>query len=221
LKDEATLVDWSTRGRTVAARLVRRIVERGWEHLGRSAVLALPPLTAGSLHARLSGRDAEDFAARPTWGTCRETTPFTRNQHHPLVAKLTERYGNGLLPHVVARLVELAELPRLVRAITASLRAEPDGLSYRHARASGLGLSQREAARGRLIHRVRLDERGRISLYQIVSPTAWNFHPSGVVAEGLRNLIGTDLRDLKSKAPQVIEAIDPCVRYQLTVEDQG
>lgn len=217
LQSEAAVVKWSTGADTVAARLVRRLVERGWEQLGRSAVAALPPLTAVSLHARLSNDDAEDFAARPTWGTCRETTPLTRNQHHPLVAELTGRYGNGLLSRVVARLAELADIPRRVRTVAVSLRSEPGVPSASHTSASAVGLSQIEAARGRLIHRVVVSG-SRVSRYQIVAPTAWNFHPSGVAAEGLRNLIGMDPEEVQSKASLLIEAIDPCVHYQLTVQ---
>lgn len=217
LQSEAALVQWCTRGSSIAARLVRRLVDRGWEPLGRSAVAALPPLAAVSLHRRLSADDGEDFAARPTWGNCRETTPFTRNQHHPLVAELRERHGNGLLSRVVARLVELADIPRRVRTAGASLRSDAGITSARHAPISAVGLSQIEAARGRLIHRVAL--RGnRVSRYQIVAPTAWNFHPSGVAVEALQNLVSRDPEAVAGQASLLIEAIDPCVPYQLLIQ---
>lgn len=219
LRGEDALLDWCTRENVVAARLIRRVWENGWAHLGRSAVAALPPLTAESLHARLTAEDAEAFVARPTWGACRETTPLTRNQHHPLIAELTRRHGNGLLVRLVARLAELANIPRRVRETAASLRPEPGLAESRQTPASALGLSQIEAARGRLIHRVALCGR-QVSHYQIVSPTAWNFHPSGVVAEGLRSVINTDPDDLEAKASLLIEAIDPCVQYQLTVHHE-
>jgi coenzyme F420-reducing hydrogenase alpha subunit len=80
-----------------------------------------------------------------------------------------------------------------------------------------LGLSQIEAARGRLIHRVALRGR-RVSRYQIVSPTAWNFHPVGPAAEGLRRVVNNDPEGVPNKAALLIEAIDPCVQYQLTVQ---
>jgi hypothetical protein len=214
---EEAAVEWCTSCDTVAARLVREVVHRGWAPLGCSTVAPLPPLKAVSLHARLSSDDAEDFAARPTWGACRETTPFARNQHHPLVAELRRRHGNGLLPRLVARLAELADIPRRVRDIAASLRPEPGLASPPEAPGLAWGLSQIEAARGRLIHRVGVRD-GRISLYQIVAPTAWNFHPSGVAAEGLRNVISAGPGGMESKASLLIEAIDPCVGYQLTIE---
>ena len=220
LQGEAALLAWAAGGDTVAARMVRRVSDRGWAQLGRSAVAALPPLTTMSLHERLGGEDAEAFAARPTWGSCRETTPLSRNQHHPLVAELVGRHGNGVLSRLVARLAELADTPRRIRATAASLRPDAGFMSPGEALAPAIGLAQVEAARGRLIHRVVVTGR-RVSAYQIVAPTAWNFHPSGVAAQGLRNLIGTDPEGVEAKASLLIETIDPCVQYQLIVERGG
>ncbi|MGF1612973.1 MAG: nickel-dependent hydrogenase large subunit [Gammaproteobacteria bacterium] len=216
LAGEAALASWSAGGRTPAAQLVQWVLDRGWEQFGRSAVLPLPALSATSLHAKLSSDEAEDFAACPTWGTCRETTPLTRNQDHLLVAELMGRYGNGLLPRLVAALVELADVPKRVRQVTALLRSESGVAGHGKGSVSGLGLSQIEAARGRLIHRVGVTG-DRISMYQIVAPTAWNFHPSGVAIQGLRTLDGAPSDGVEAQAALLIEAIDPCMRYHLTI----
>lgn len=220
LQEETALAEWSMRTDTIAARLVRRVIGRGWAQLGRSSVAALPPLELSSLHARLGSDDGEDFAARPTWEGCRETTPLTRNQHHPLVANLMKRHGNGLLPRVTARLAELADFPRLMGGIIATLEPDPGGVSINTAPVSAVGLAQIEATRGRLIHRVAV-RADRVSEYQIVAPTAWNFHPSGVAAEALVSAIGIDPEGIEEKAALLIEAIDPCVQYRLSVRHEG
>ncbi len=77
------------------------------------------------------------------------------------------------------------------------------------------GLGQVEAARGRLLHRIQLDGE-RIRRYQIVAPTEWNFHPQGVVAQSLKTLSG-DNEQIEQQARLLINEIDPCVTYQLSV----
>ena len=72
-----------------------------------------------------------------------------------------------------------------------------------------------EAARGRLVHRVEM-ENGTIGSYRILAPTEWNFHPRGVVAESLATLRGG--RDkVEQQARLLINAIDPCVGYELSL----
>ena len=82
--------------------------------------------------------------------------------------------------------------------------------------APGLGLAQTEAARGRLIHRVQLED-GKISRYQILAPTEWNFHPQGLIAQSLGNLSVSDGQQLQLLAKMMINAIDPCVGYDLRI----
>jgi Ni,Fe-hydrogenase I large subunit len=73
-----------------------------------------------------------------------------------------------------------------------------------------------EASRGRLIHRVAL-EGERISRYQILAPTEWNFHPQGVLARGLAGLDVKDPGKFRWQAGLLINTIDPCVGYDLEV----
>lgn len=53
--------------------------------------------------------------------------------------------------------------------------------------ADGIGLVQVQAVRGLLIHRLELRQE-RVYDYRIVAPAEWNFHPEGVVAQGLKPL---------------------------------
>ena len=82
--------------------------------------------------------------------------------------------------------------------------------------AVGIGISQVEAARGRLVHRVEL-ERALVRSYRILAPTEWNFHPRGVLVQGLTGLQARTQAELNRRAASLINAIDPCVGYQLRI----
>jgi Ni,Fe-hydrogenase I large subunit len=80
----------------------------------------------------------------------------------------------------------------------------------------GIGLS--EASRGLLVHRVVIAD-ALVQRYQVVAPTEWNFHPKGVVAQGLAAIArsGVSIAELERLAHLYITAVDPCVEYQLSV----
>lgn len=209
--------DWLDQGKTLPARLLRRLRETGWDQLGRSDSVFLPPLLeTATLHERLGGAETETFISLPDWqGTACETTPLQRQQAQPLVKALLEREGNGLLTRFVARLVELAAIPDLLQAGLA-IQSPHSPSAMGKARDSGVGLAQVEAARGRLVHRVEIED-NVIKRYQILAPTEWNFHPRGVAVQGLHTLTGDDEEQLQQQAALWINAIDPCVGYQLQV----
>ena len=81
--------------------------------------------------------------------------------------------------------------------------------------AAKTGISQVEAARGRLVHRVVCDD-GVVSDYRIVAPTEWNFHATGSVADGLAHL-ATDRPDVVQQADLFLTLMDPCVGWSLEV----
>ncbi|SBT06787.1 Hydrogenase expression/formation protein HupK [Candidatus Propionivibrio aalborgensis] len=83
--------------------------------------------------------------------------------------------------------------------------------------APGVGRALVETARGLLMHEVAL-ENDRISDYRIVAPTEWNFHPQGPLPGWL---IGRDCSnevELRRFAAHAVAALDPCVRWELTLE---
>jgi hypothetical protein len=209
------LLAWAEDKDTAAARLVRQVEIRGWASAGRNQVSALPSLSAADLDPLLSGGDADRFAAEPTWqGAPRESSPFTRQREQSLVAALICDYGNGLLPRLAAQLLELASLQQSLHTRLRHLDEPVESLAVRTG--DDLGVSLVPAARGLLVHRVAV-RGGRIRDYRILAPTEWNFHPGGVMAQGLSALSSENRETLERQAHMLVTAVDPCVDYYLTI----
>lgn len=212
----SALSGWLDRGEVMSARLLRQVRDRGWSSLGRSATAFLPALGDESLHKRFTAADADGFVAEPLWeGESFETSSLGRQESQPLVRELLATEGNGLMTRLVARLVELSGIPLRLRQMGEALeRLCADVPGDAGAPRSGVGIAQIEAARGRLIHRVEIDQ-GVIRRYQILAPTEWNFHPRGVAAQGLLGLREADEQTLQKQAALYIHAVDPCVGFDL------
>jgi len=207
ISDEAQLGAWLNANPALAAGLLNVSYQRHWPALGHSLVAGLPALDPAELNRHMQNSDCSAFCRLPQWqGCCFESTPLSRRQTSPLLADLCSRYGNGLLPRFVAVLLEVAAIPQ---GLAASLETSQ---AYG---ADGVGLAQVPAARGLLIHRLALHQ-GRVYDYRIVAPTEWNFHPDGVLAQGLMALQAADADDLRQQAEWLIHAVDPCVAYRVT-----
>ncbi|MCP3670571.1 MAG: hypothetical protein GY814_09080 [Gammaproteobacteria bacterium] len=206
ISDIEEFATWVGSGQTPAARTLGLVMAQDWRELGRCHMEDLPALESEQLH-RLLQDDA--FVAQPQWlGSCRETTSCTRVESQ-LLQQLRDRYGNGLLVRMVARLTEIAQLS--LNLLPAPGETGPVEL----AGVQNPGIGQVAAARGQLVHRVELQE-GVVSNYQILAPTEWNFHPCGLVATGLATLKG-DESQITKQARLLIDAIDPCVGYELII----
>jgi coenzyme F420-reducing hydrogenase alpha subunit len=206
--DADALDDWVDNTDTPATRMLQFVRDRGWEALGPTSAEVLPALPAEALRARIDANDADGFIARPTWdGQPRETGPAARHSAHPLIKGLQGRYGRGLLVHLAARLLDMAETIVGLRGPLVAERPMPDVP----------GLCQLEAARGRLCHRVLLDG-GRIERYRILAPTEWNFGREGPAAQALADITDPQVETAKTQAQLLIHAIDPCVGYDLEVQ---
>ena len=216
ISDPGALHDWSRRRESVAARLLQTVSGQGWQGLGAADCGFLPDLPQDRLNRLLEGPDAERFVAEPQWeNRACETTPLARQYDGELIRALAGEYGNGLLTRLVARLVELARIPAAMRALVTETGA--DRLAdVNPVLPAGVGIGQVEAARGRLVHRVVLED-GCVRRYQILAPTEWNFHPDGVVARGLSQLPDRDADTLQRQAAMLINTVDPCVGYDLQV----
>ena len=223
--DADALVRWADTGGTCAARLLGKILEQGRGGLGRSGVSFLGAVDPVEVAQRLDRQDADGFIAAPVWrGEPCDTGALARERDAPLLRSLTARYGNGLVTRQAARLSELTRLPGRLRCLLSTMTSDPGpsgaALARQDAPAAidqrGLGIV--EAARGLLVHRLELDG-DRVRGYRILAPTEWNFHADGALAQGLRGLEADD--DLSGLVRLLVDAIDPCVGYQLEIVGLG
>ncbi|MBT3206003.1 MAG: hypothetical protein HOM14_08740 [Gammaproteobacteria bacterium] len=215
INDLDGLNHWITECDSIAARSVSFIINNNWSSEGFSDCLHLPELNPEELIKRFNANNAEEFIAQPDWKGCLyETTSLTRQQQHPLVQQLILQFNNTLITRWVARLIELASIPQQLQNLLDQLETVNNIPQLKAA--STTGLAQTEAARGRLIHHVQIQQQ-KISNYQILAPTEWNFHPQGLIAKSLTNLTPKHPEQLDQLARLVINAIDPCVGYSLRI----
>lgn len=209
---------WIGTHSTCATCFLEHMMEMNWQQLGRAQPAYLPFLDDNSLHHRLTAIDAESFIAEPTYeGSTCETTSLLRMQSTPLIEALVNEYGNGLLARTTARLVELAGIPQRINELLSSIsQSKSSNYGLIPDAWDGAGIGQVEAARGHLVHRIEL-KNGRIDRYQILAPTEWNFHPRGIVAQGLQGMDAVDETVLRRQTALLINAVDPCVSYELGV----
>ncbi|HDK37784.1 MAG TPA: Ni,Fe-hydrogenase I large subunit [Thiolapillus brandeum] len=206
IDDQDALFAWADSSGTIAARLISKVRQHGWENQGACHIDALPALTDDEIHQLLQDRE---FVRLPQLdGRCCETSSLSRSQSR-LLDVLLNAHGNGLLSRLVARLTEIA-------CLASQLIPEEETEIPAYSRYDDAGIGQAAAARGQLIHRVNL-EGNRIVRYQILAPTEWNFHPRGVVAQALASLRG-GADEIELQARLLINAIDPCVGYELQLK---
>jgi len=134
----------------------------------------------------------------------------------PLLRALVADHGGSVAARVIARLVEVARLlPAMERWAEALVDGQPffaDG----ELPASGAGVGFVEAARGALGHWLAVDD-GKISRYQIVAPTTWNFSPrdaGGVPGALEQALTGLPVGPAAAESvliQHVVRSFDPCM----------
>jgi Ni,Fe-hydrogenase I large subunit len=207
------LLQWLKNNASIPAALLNELFELQYQSLGRTELSLLPELNGNDLRNYLSQQNADEFSRFPTWQGLRyETSCLNRQQYQPLITDLLQNHGNGLLTRLASRLLELASLPDILRQNAAELRTGSplkDCQSY---------LAQIQTSRGLLIHQVEL-KHGIIKHYQIIAPTEWNFHPQGVAALSLQQLTALDKTTLHQQATLIINALDPCVGFELLIEE--
>lgn len=215
IRNQTELRDWLGGNPSQSARLLYHLFEQGLADLGHNPIACLPQLSDAALEQAIR-QDPAGFCRLPTWqGQSMETSALNRWQQHPLIADLQSQYGNGLLPRLVARLLEIASMPQRLQALSSQL-TDSNQLASPPSVTDGIAIAQIHAARGLLIHRLELRQ-GLVHDYRIVAPTEWNFHPAGVVAQGLLQLRG-DEASLRRQAGLWIGAVDPCVEYRIQIK---
>ena len=208
------LHSWAMLGTCPAARFLRKVWDEDLAEFGRCSLRPVPDMMAWDLDGALAADVDNRFVSRPEWeGEACETGPLVRMSGHSLVAELWQRYGNGLLTRLVARLVELVGLSGRLGQLLNGLSSNSASLGIGGNR---VGLGQVEAARGRLAHRVKV-EGDRVSRYQILAPTEWNFHPRGPLWRGLVGMPAGNADILQRQVGFLVVALDPCVAFTVQV----
>jgi len=220
LNTEIQLQDWLKQNDALPANLLNYVYNQGWAAAGQNDIACLPELEIAALNRHMQQQDLTAFSRTPHWqGRCVEATLLNRQLSQPLIIALHGRYGNGLVVRMSARLLEIALIPSRLRQLLAQIKNKTD-ISSMSASNERIGLAQIHAARGLLIHRLDLHQ-GRVCDYCIVAPTDWNFHPQGVVVQGLKQLQTENSNDLQRQAELLINAVDPCVQYALNLTESS
>ena len=217
-RDLAGFDAWRQAGATLVAKLFTDLgdgPDPGGSHCALLPALAdLDDAAARDLARRALAEPA--FCAVPTWRDApAETGALARAGNRPPLAAWIARRGRGAGARLLARLLELAELPQRLRAEADSggrarvVRAWPLG--------DNAGMAGVETSRGLLIHVARLAE-GKVADYRIIAPTEWNFHPAGPLAQALAGLeTGSGL---EAAARLVSQSLNPCVAYGVELVEQ-
>lgn len=216
--NEEELLDWLRDNKSLPATLLNDVYRRNWQAIGQSKVSCLPELDRQNLNRFMEQEDLRVYSQFPHWQSrCFETTVLNRQRQQPLIMDLEARYQNGLLVRILARLLEVSQVLANLRLLLNTIN-DDFCVTINTELGWDIGLGKVQAARGLLIHRVELWQ-GRIKDYCIVAPTEWNFHPQGVVAQSLKSLQANDSELLRQQAERLINSIDPCVYYDLTLID--
>ena len=192
------LRDWAENAKTAAGRFISWLFATD-----RFAVAAFPPVRLpefdpGTLPAWLSSESQNGLAG---------ATSYIRRAGDPL---LTGLGTPGLGVRFAARLVELARLPGEILAVLTGETQSPSASRDE----TGAGFGAVEAARGLLVHTATI-EQDRVSAYRMLPPTERNFAGRGIAARCLDDLHTANEDERRLRANLVVNAIDPCVAYEV------
>ena len=133
----------------------------------------------------------------------------------PLIRDLLAGGAPSVAARIVARMMEVAQLPGLMLQWLDRIDPEAPFIQHHDWPVEGRGVGLVEAARGGLGHWVAI-EAGKIAAYQIVAPTTWNFSPrdgQGVPGPLEQALEGVEAEGEtgRLRVQQVVRAFDPCM----------
>jgi hypothetical protein len=205
------IIHWGSLQNTQAARFLYWLNQQDWKYAGSSNIKLLSEINDLQLVTRIT-TEQESFTAQPDWESrCYETSWFNYQQDNSVIKQLRQEVGNGIYTRIVARLIEVADLMTKLHSF---FHAE---IKLNRPVSMVKGLGHTDAARGRLSHYVQV-ESGIVRRLFILAPTEWNFHPKGVAANSLCHLDNSIA--LRLQADLLIHAIDPCVGYQLQINNE-
>ena len=155
------------------------------------------------------------FAAAPAFAGCpAETGALARHAAEPVVAELLAD-GRRVAARLTAR---RADIEFLAQGLLdpSLLLGWLDGASA----GEGVGVARVETARGLLLHLMQVKD-GRVEAYVIVAPTEWNFHSQGAFVGEIVGSPAATRDEAEMLARRLTLALDPCVSYQVVVEEVG
>ncbi|MBP2653950.1 MAG: Periplasmic [NiFeSe] hydrogenase large subunit [Firmicutes bacterium] len=125
------------------------------------------------------------------------------------------RRGISVMDRIVARAREAFKIAGLAEEWLAGLTPGAPTLSRYSAPPKGRGMGLTDAMRGALGHWLTYED-GKVTKFQIITPTTWNFSPrdtQGVRGPVEEALIGTPVMDADNliEVGRVIRSFDPCI----------
>ncbi|MDA9443309.1 hypothetical protein XH98_30310 [Bradyrhizobium sp. CCBAU 51745] len=142
-----------------------------------------------------------------------ETGPWARQMiRDPLLLR-----PFGAAERLTARIVEIVRLCAWLEA-GAQIDAAEHGIIERYKLGPGRAAAAVECARGRLYHAVELDAHARISRFEFLAPTEWNFHRRGPLVRNLHGAVLTARRRC-DEVRALIASLDPCVGFTLNFRE--
>ncbi len=211
-------------------RILHKIDQRGWQELGKSFDRFIvfgenSYFKRGkSIKTRIQPQIDEKYlevidnvnslAKNVSYkGKYYEVGPLSRAMllKTPLIKAAHRRYGDSLFSRILARTCEILQL--LHHSLALLKRIDLNEPSYIKPdvdikKVSGFGVGAVEAARGSLIHKVRLEE-GIITHYQMITPTQWNLSNGTPTDLGISQKAMVGLSDEKL-AEFVFKTFDVC-----------
>lgn len=194
---------------------LHHIQQSKFKDLGNAKTNFLPNIATKELVTLLNNNA---FISQPSYqNSCYETTPYARQNKHLLMQQLLGTYGSGVFARSSAQLLEVFELLKRVKNNYTQIHNEH--IHYEvNISVDTMAMVDIDAARGKLIHALTIKDE-KIKAYRILSPTQWNFHPQGVLKQMITSINFENKQDLNAKIKLLVNAIDPCVGYQIEVVD--
>lgn len=177
-------------------------------------------------HPAQGNTDPDEDMQAPGYSWCKaprlggrtvETGAFARQvvDGHPAALDLAGQ-GSDVRARVAGRLLEIARTQLLLEGWVDALCPEERFMHDVPLPADGAGEGLVEAARGALGHWVSVRD-GKISGYQIIAPTTWNFSPRdaggtpGPVETALEGAPVGEAEDTPLSVQHIVRSFDPCM----------
>lgn len=135
---------------------------------------------------------------------------------HPLLTEMVRACGGSVHTRILARMLELARMVPVLEQWIRMIRPDEPFCHHPDRISDGEGAGLMEAARGSLGHWIRV-RKGRISHYQIIAPTTWNFSPRdeqgqpGALEQALAGVPVTPGETDPVAVQHVVRSFDPCM----------